>query len=37
MCCSEESLALLNVWYVTECLLEALEAEAAEEEALQAA
>lgn len=25
MCCSEESLELLEVWYVVECELEALE------------
>ncbi len=30
MCCCEESLELLNVWYVIECQLEALENEAAE-------
>lgn len=32
MCCCEESLELLNVWYVIECQLEeALEDEAAED------
>ncbi len=36
MCCSEESLELLNIWYATECLLEAL-ADEPGEDARQAA
>ena len=30
MCCSEESLELLEFWYVVECELEALEEDTAE-------
>lgn len=30
MCCCEESLELMNVWYVIECQLEALEDAATE-------
>lgn len=31
MCCSEESLELLTIWYATECQLEALEDETTED------